>query len=247
MRPVSITCLAAALCVSPALASVTFFTNHQQFTQFNLNQGKTLKGIEDFEYSTAQQGSKIPFPNTLQNGIPRPTFPNGLASHNLIIQTNITPFPNPPTPNPSSSQSALWVNGAGFIGSNSIKIGTDEFLTNDFSSIDLIFTTHDKTGIGLDVSTFAGFNQGHGGFVICAYDQFNNILGSFTMAGATPVEPAKNFIGMWSATPIGRVNVWGIFSAPQPFAVDNIEMWVVPAPGSGLLLGLAMAAARRRR
>jgi len=226
-----------------------FFDDHMLFTQHAEGQDKTMKFLEDFEESTVGQGQKIPFPNSLQHGVPRPTFDNGINATNLVIQTNVTPGPTPLTPNPSASQTALWVNGPGFLGSNSVKVGTDEFLTNDFSSIDLIFTTDDKTAIALDVSTYPGFNQGHGGFIFSVYDLNDVVLGTYLMPGPTPTEPAKNFFGVWSATPIGRVNVWGIFAAPQPFAVDNIEMWSnIPAPGSAVVLGLsALAWARRRR
>jgi hypothetical protein len=67
------------------------------------------------------------------------------------------------------------------------------------------------------------------------------------MPAAAP-EPNKNFIGVWSPVPIGRVNVWGIFDVPQPFAVDDIQMWTVPSPGVLGAFGLAgMIAGRRRR
>lgn len=244
----ALACLAATgSCSMAGVEVLTFFTEHGAFQQYNALQGKNLKGLEDFEESTAGVGAKIPFPNSLQNGVPRPTFEFGINATNLIIQTNVTPAPCPPTPNPSTNQAALWVNGAGFLGSNSIKVGTDEFLNQQFSSLDLIFTTHDKTGVGLDVSTFDGFNSGHAGFVICVYDQFDNVLGSTTIPGPTAVEPSKNFFGVWSPVPIGRVNVWGIFDVPQPFAIDNIEMWI-PAPGaSGVLAMAGLALARRRR
>ncbi len=197
--------LALAAAASPALAgdSIIFFTNHGQFTQQAENQGKVLKFTEDFEESTVGEGMKVPFPNSLQNGVPRPTFEFGIAATNLIIQTNITPAPCPPTPNPSNSPTALWVNGPGFLGSNSVKVGTDEFLTNDFSSLDLIFTSGDKTAIGLDVSTYDGFNFGHGGYIFCVYDVNDAVLGTFTMPGATPGEPNKTFFGVWSSVPIG--------------------------------------------
>lgn len=231
---------------APAMGQIQFFTHYGPFSQRLHAEGKQLKGVEDFEESTVDPGQKIAFPNSLQHGVPRPTFPNGISATNLIIQTNITPEPCPPAPNPSNSANALWINGVGFIGANSKKVGNDEFLDNRFASLDLIFTTHDKTAVGLDVSTYQGFNQGHGGFVFCVYDQFDNVLGSFLMAGPTPVEPAKNFFGVWSAVPIGRINIWGIFSVPQPFAVDNIEMWV-PAPAATALLGLGLLGALRRR
>lgn len=242
-------CALSALTPATALgrAPATFFTDPNAFHNQMQAQGKAIKGIEDFEYANVQQGSKTPFPNPLMAGVPRPGFPTGLLSPNLIIQTNITPGPCPPVPNPSGNPNALWVNGANFIGSNSIKVGTDEFLSGLDSSIDLLFTTHDKTGVAVDASTFAGFNAGHAGFVFCAYDQFNNVLGSFTLPGPTATEPAKSFVGVWSNTPIARLNIYGIFTQPQPFAVDNIEMWAVPAPASAGVLGLAGLAALRRR
>lgn len=239
----------AALVGSPVFGDIAFFTNHHQFTEYVQEQGKFLKDIEDFEESLVEEGQKIAFPNSLQHGVPRPTFPNGIDATNLIIQTNETFGPTPPAPNPSTFQNALWINGPGFIGANSKKVGNDEFLRNAWASIDLIFTDDDKTAIGVDISTYLNFNQGHNGFIISVYDPNENVLGTYLMAGSLPVEPAKNFFGVWSSAPIGRVNIWGIFDIPQPFAVDNIEMWRVPEPGSVLLLGAAgllMARAVRR-
>ncbi len=239
--------IVAAFICAPAFGDIQYFTDHEVFTDYSVLHGKLPKGIETFEEAIVEDGAKLPFPNPLQNGVPRPGFPNGIDATNLIIQSNITPNPSPLTPNPSANQAALWVNGAGFLGSNSIKVGTDEFLSGLFSSIDLIFTSDDKTAIGLDASTYPGFNSGHAGFIFTVYDLSDNILGTYTMPGATIPEPSKNFFGVWSNVPIGRLNVWGIFDVPQPFAVDNIEMWV-PAPGAAsvLLIG-GLAALRRRR
>lgn len=241
---------AAAVASGEALAGVpiaTFYTDPGLFDQQMVAAGKFLKGHEDFEYANADPQTKTFFPNPLKSGVPRPGFPNGLLSPNLIIQTNITQSPLAPTANPSGNANALWVNGAGFIGSNSIKVGTDEFLNQLFSSLDLIFTTNDKTGVSVDVSTFQNFNNGHQGFIFGAFDQFDNLLGSFIINGATLPEPSKNFLGVYSPVPIARLNIWGIFALPQPFAVDNIAMWTVPAPGAAGLLGLAGLVSLRRR
>jgi hypothetical protein len=246
MRAQTLAAMALAWSASPAMADIVFFIDHGVFTQYAQAESKVLKGVEDFEESDAAPGAKMPFPNSLQNGVPRPTFPNGINETNLIIQTNITLGPTPPAPNPSGDDRALWVNGAGFLGSNSVKVGTDEFLYNRFSSLDLIFTTNDKTAVGVDISTFAGFDIGQGGFDVSVYDQFDNVLGVFHVGPGAP-EPNKRFFGVFSTTPIGRVNIWGIFAQPQPFALDNIEMWV-PAPGAVALLGLGgLIAIRRRR
>ncbi len=237
----------ACVC-STSQAQLEFFSDDVAFAAFSQQQGKFIKGIETFEYADVEQGAKLPFPNPLQAGVPRPGFEHGLLSPNLIIQSNITPFPSPPTTNPSANAAALWVNGAGFLGSNSIKVGTDEFLYGLFSSLDLIFTSDDKTSVGFDVSTYAGFDSGHAGFLFTVYDQFDSILGTYLMPGMSVPEPNKNFFGVWSSTPIGRINVWGIFDVPQPFAVDNIQMWVVPSPGAlGLLAIGGLYASRRRR
>ena len=230
-----------------SLGSIQYFTDQVAFHQHMDSQGKVLKDVEDFEESTIGAQAKIPFPNSLQNGVPAPTFDFGINATNLIIQTNITPNPCPATVNPSNNQAALWVNGPGFIGSNSVKVGTDEFLNNMFSSIDLIFTTDEKTGVGVDVSTYAGFAQGHNGFIMCVYDLNDVPIGTYTITGPTPSEPAKNFFGVWSSVPIGRLNIWGIFDVPQPFAIDNIEMYkAVPAPGAVGALGVFGALALRR-
>ncbi|MBK8915725.1 MAG: hypothetical protein IPM64_14215 [Phycisphaerales bacterium] len=239
--------LAAAMCCTAiASAEVNYFTNHAAFTDFSSVAGKVLKGVETFEESLVDQQAKVPFPNSLQHGVPQPTFPNGIDATNLIIQTNMTPGPYAPQLNPSPSPNALWVNGPGFIGSNSVKIGNDDFLDNVYSSLDLIFTSDDKTAIGVDISTYAGFNAGHAGFHIGVFDTNNVLLGTYVMPGMMPTEPAKNFFGVWSPVPIGRLNIWGAFDFAQPFAVDNIEMWV-PEPTTATLLAVASALMLRRR
>jgi hypothetical protein len=243
----TLTILAGAVCAGSAPGQTTFFTEQFNFETAAQQAGKAMKGIETFEESTAPVQSKTFFPNPLQNGVPQPHFPLGIDETNLIIQTNITPSPAPLLPNPSTNPNALWVNGTGFIGSNSIKVGTDEFLNSLFSSIDIIFPAADKTAVGLDASVFSGFAAGHSGFTLSAFDSSNNLLGLFFVPPGLP-EPNKSFMGVLSTTPIGRVNVWGHFSVPQPFAVDDIQMWVVPAPGSiGLALTLGCVASRRRR
>ncbi len=246
MKTVGIAIAAAMLVAVPVGAQPQFFVHEPTFELFAAAQGKHMKNVETFEESNAPQGSKLAFPNSLQNGVPRPGFPEGIQATNLIIQTNITPHPIAPFPNPSNNQNALWVNGAGFLGSNSIKVGNDEFLSGLHASLDLIFTTNDKTAVGLEISTFTGFDTGHTGFRIGVFDTANSLIGIQSIP-AIPPEPNKSFFGVWSPVPIGRINIWGDFSVPQPFAVDDIQMWVIPSPGSGALLALGGLIALRRR
>ncbi len=238
--------LAASLFIgAPSFGAVTYFTDQSAFHIFNAADGKVLKGVETFEESTIGPMGKAFFPNSLQNGVPRPFFPNGIEETNLIIQTNVTPAPLAPFPNPGTSQNSLYVAGPGFIGSNSVNVGSDEFLNNLLSSLDLIFTTPDKTGVGVDLSRYQGF--GNSGFIIGVYDNGNNFLGSFAIPGPIPFGPAKVFFGVWSDVTIGRLNIWGDDMGPSPFGVDNIEMWI-PTPGAAMLLSLgALVAGRRRR
>lgn len=228
-----------------ASGAIFYFTDHGAFQDFNMQDGKVLKGIETFEESSAEPGSKYPFPNPLCPGVPRPTFPNGIAEENLCIQSNITPHPLAPTPNPSANPHALFVNGVGFLGSNSIKVGLDEFLQNTLASLDLIFTPAEHTGVGFELSRYAGF--GTAGWTIGIFGPGDMLLGMYVIPGPIAPEPAKVFFGVWSDIPIDRINIWGDDEGPRPFGVDNIEMWV-PTPGAAGLLALSgLLIARRRR
>ncbi len=207
------------------IGSCVVFTDKGAFEQFNAADGKLLKGIEDFEESNVPDGAKVVLAAPLQGNVPNVNvdgfgFPEGLFQKNIIIQDNITPGPTPPTVNPSGSTFALYVIGAGFIGSNSKKVGEDlEVLTGQEASLDLIFTEPNHTGVGFELSFFQGF----GGtlWIISVYDKNDNVIGVFTWPAA--VEPDKNFFGIWCESTIGRIHIWdeGII----PDAIDNIQMW----------------------
>jgi len=199
------------------------FTDPVAFEAFNAAEGKFKKGLEDFEESTVGPGEKIAFPDPLEGNVPNTEFPNGLTQKNLIIQTNFTPGPSPAAPNPSGSPVALFVIGPGFIGSNSKKVGEDlEVLTGQDTSLDLIFTEPNHTGVGFELSHFQGF--GGGDWTITVYDKADDIIGVFLVP--TAEEPAKNFFGVWTPQTIGRINIYDADIAPD--AVDDIWMWVGP-------------------
>ncbi|MBX3358237.1 MAG: hypothetical protein KF745_07400 [Phycisphaeraceae bacterium] len=244
--------LVHALCAplaatSASSADIAYFTEAGPFHDQMLASSKILKGIEDFEYGIVQQQGKMPFPDYLTGGQPNgPVFPEGLMSANLTIQTNRLPGPLAPVDVPSNNPQALFALGPGAFGSNSIKVGEDlGILSGVHCSIDLIFGSGDKTGIGFELSRFAGF--GDAGWTVGIFDVSDVLIGQYTFAGPVSTNPAKVFFGVWSTVPIGRINIFD----PDPIspdAVDDIQMWTtVPSPAPVALLGLAGIATLRRR
>lgn len=241
--------------VYPAAAQVLFFLDRAAFNGFSRNSGKQLKGVETFEEALIGPGQKLTLPDPLLPGVPNVSggsgFPAGLAEDNLAIQANTSPLPAPLTLNPSGSPIALYVVGAGFNGANSTKVGEDlGILAGQVASYDLLFLGDNKTGIGFELSRFAGFNP-QVGFNIAVYNIAGAIIGSMQFGPPPRPEPTKMFFGVWSDQPIGRINIFdddiSIPGQPvfSPSAVDNIEMWV-PEPASLLLLAAAAPLLRRR-
>lgn len=249
MRASLIVSLAALSCASAAWGQgVVFFTNQQAFHQFNTLDGKFLKGIETFENNNLPPGGKQNLPDPLMGGVPNVSpatgmgFPLGLENDNLVIQANVLPGPHAPFPAPSGDPFALYVVTPPFLGVPSSMIGEDLFLSGVNASIDLIFTSNDKTGVGFELSRYAGFPMG--GWDIAVFDTANNFVGSFIVPPPPGAQPASVFFGVWAPS-IGRINIFDMAGA-SPEGIDNIEMWV-PAPGSLVLLGLAGLGLRRRR
>lgn len=235
--------------------SIFYYSDPQEFHAANISDGKNLKGVEDFEEAQIVQAGKQALPDPLVYGVPNMGsvggFPEGLAQPNLRIQANTFPGPTPLTLNPSGAPDALYLVGAGFVGANSNKVGEDlGVLHGIVASYDLIFLDQNKTGIGFDLSRFDHFNP-QVGFVISVFSTTNQLLGVYNLP-SSGFEPIKKFWGVWSATPIGRINIFDDdISVPgqpifSPSAVDNIEMWV-PEPTSAALLLVGAAWLRRRR
>ena len=158
--------------LSAGIPNTVFFDDKLQFDNFNLADGKFLKGTEDFEESTIPPGAKQAFPGPLQNGVPNVSFPNGISATNLIIQDNLDPGPGASTLNPSGHPQSLFATGPGFAGGNRVKVGEDMgILTQTHVSIDLIFLPDDgiKTGVGFELSRYDGF-AGAAGWIITVFD-----------------------------------------------------------------------------
>ena len=206
---------------------VTFFTEKSGFEAFMLQNGKMLKGVETFEESNVPPGRIMCIRDPLQGNVPNVDasgygFPEGLAEKNLIIQTNITPGPNPPAPNPWGAPCAIFVFGQGYADSNSIKVG--EYALYDFAaSLDLIFTDPNPTGVGFELSRPPPPSP-NDGWHISVYNKSDELYGKFQVPPG-PVEPGKVFFGVWRDRTIGRINIYD--KAGLAFdAVDNIQMWV---------------------
>ena len=222
---------AAVILASQASAGdpTIFFTSRPAFSTFAAQQGKTQKGIENFEYAQ-MSGGKVAFPDPLDANTPSTPFPNGLLSHNLRIQTNRNPGPFAAQDVPSANPQALFVVAPGAFGSNSFKVGEDlGILAGIHCSMDLIFTSGDKTAVGFDLSRFQGF--GDDGWTIGVFSLANVLIGQMTIPGPVVNNPLKNFVGVWSPVPIGRINIFDP-NLTSPDAVDNIEMWAIPAPSA---------------
>ncbi len=243
-------CFAFAVASAQVRAVPVTFDDVNAFRAFNEADGKELKGIETFEEAVIDSGQKITLYDPLTSGVPNPPgspqgFPNGIAEGNLIIQSNITPGPTPPAPNPDPGNPlALYVIGPGFIDSNSVKVGEDQFLNGVWASVDLIFTEPNHTGVGFWLSRFRDFPNG--GWTISVYDKNDMVLGVFGVPAPTGPEPNKVFWGVWADPSIGRINIFDN-AGPAPDAIDDIEMWV-PEPATLLLLaGGAGLILRQRR
>ena len=206
---------------------VTFFDGKSDFDAAMLAKGKLSKGIEDFEEGEIPDGAKVTLGAPLEGNVPNVNpdfgwgFPNGLTQKNLIIQDNVTLGASPPAPNPSGNPIALYILGAGFAGSNSKKIGEDmEILKGQEASLDLIFSDDFHTGVGFELSQFSGF--GTGDWTVTVYNLAGDVIGTVVVPSAT--EPNKNFVGVSSIEPIGRINIWDENIVPD--AIDNIQLWV---------------------
>ena len=220
--------IAAILMAGTALAQPpppcpNVFYDQPTFDAFCQSHGKFVKGVENFEEAQIPPGGKTCFPSPLGPDPNFPVFPNGLFVRNLIIRDNITPGPSPPIVQGSGSGCALYVVGAGFIGSNSVKVGEDLFLQNIIASIELFITEPHHTGVGFRLSRFQGYPTG--GWIVTVYDFSNAIIGVFNVPPPTAGEPLKSFFGVWCENGIGRINIYDNAGVAAPDAIDDIELW----------------------
>ena len=206
----------------------TTFNDQLTFESFVQQQGKFIKGVENFEegFVPLPPGIAILFdplegnvPNTDPRGL---GFPNGITAKNLIIQSNIL-GENAPFAAPGAGLEAL---GMGFIDGavipNSIVVGTQFFSAGVVSdSLDLIFTPVDNhTAVGFDVISPGG---GPSHVRITVFGKIGNVV----FEGSIQASQQKIFFGIWCPDTIGRINI-ARATGPNdgPEYVDNIQLWL---------------------
>ncbi|MCH7840370.1 MAG: PEP-CTERM sorting domain-containing protein [Planctomycetes bacterium] len=235
LRKLVILLVLAAFPASMVLANeeIIFFTDKDDFEQFNLDEGKFLKGVEDFEESTLDPNSIELLDDPLAPGVPNGPFPNGLEGvDNMIVQSNMLGM-NAPEPNPRGVDGLVTLS-AGMFAANSDVVGPNTFA----DSLDLIFDPDDNhTGVGFDVMEILTGNDVR----IAIFDKANKLLAKIDW----DAEFEKTFFGVWSKVTIGRINIAAFEDGGE--IVDNVQLWI-PEPASlSLLLVGGLAVIRRRR
>ncbi|MCH8821871.1 MAG: hypothetical protein IH984_00030 [Planctomycetes bacterium] len=200
-----------AICAPPS--DLIWFTNQAEFEAFNQGEGKVIKGIEDFEESIQDIGLFDAFDDSLESGVanspdgfPYPVGMTGLP--NLTVQSNLdhTLF----TPNPRGIDGLVAV-ASGNSGAVS------DVVVSDFAvdSFDLIFTG-EKTGVGFSLISFGGAQA----VEVNVFSTTNVHLGEMaSIADRT----GNSFIGVWSAIPIGRINIFDVEDGFE--GADRIQAW----------------------
>lgn len=198
---------------------IFYFDAKDDFEQFNRDEGKVQKGVlEDFENNNWPDNDVVTITPPLMGGVPNGPFEEGLRNLNLWMD--------------ASNGTDLVLLTDGFAGAQTDIVGANTFV----ETTNLHFTSGDKTGIGFDVVDLI-----NGGMAdISIYDMDDNLID--TIAWPSPFTP--QFFGVWSSTPIGRINVAAQNDGGE--LLDNVQMWI-PEPASLSLLLLGGLVLIRRR
>ncbi len=211
----------------PGECACFVFDNKSEFEAFNEEEGKALKGIEDFE-ETPPGTPIIDVDDPLCGGIPStplpPLFPNGIDQLNLCVQANtLAGAPVDPSPHGPPNGLVFVEFGAGF-GESSDIVVAGYFV----DSFDLMFgdpvppdQQDNHTGVGFDVVSIFG-----GGTVAIRVFDKNNVE---IVSATSPAEAGGfNFWGVWCESTIGRINIFDPGNGVE--GGDNIQMWVEGDP-----------------
>ena len=200
------------------------FTSQADFEAFNEENGKTLKGVEDFEEGILGPGAVDGMDDPLCGGVPNAPdafpYPAGLTQLNMCVQGN-TLAGNATDPSPHGID-GLAAASAGFFGASS-----DIVVANFFAdSLDIMLTSPPVSEGEEDDHTAVGFNtlgnliQGPGTVDIQVYNQANVLL----LSASSPSDAAgSNFWGVSCTEPIGRINIFDPVNGSG--GADNIQLW----------------------
>ncbi|MCH8969935.1 MAG: hypothetical protein IIA66_12555, partial [Planctomycetes bacterium] len=200
------------------------FTNQADFEAFNEANGKTLKGVEDFEEGILGAGAVDGMDDPLCGGVPNAPdafpYPAGLTQLNMCVQGN-TLAGNATDPSPTGID-GLAAASAGFFGASS-----DIVVANFFAdSLDIMLTSPPVLEGEEDDHTAVGFNtlgnliQGPGTVDIQVYSKANVLL----LSASSPSDAAgSNFWGVSCTEPIGRINIFDPVNGSG--GADNIQLW----------------------
>ncbi len=197
----------------PAGGELMWFTNQATFEAFVQAQGKFLKGIEDFEESILSPNNVDAFDDPLLSGVANSPdgfpFPVGMTGlPDLRVQSNFE--------HDLFNENPRGVNGLGASSAGLLGGVSDIVVPNTiFDSLDLIFTGG-KSGVGFNTISFNGANA----VEVNVFSTTNVLLGEM----ASPADPTgANFIGVWSPTLIGRINIFDVGDGFE--GGDNIQAW----------------------
>lgn len=223
------TLVMVALPASTAFGQLVFFDNEADFVAFNAANSTILDGLETFEENNLGPGGVAGLGTTLEPGVPNGPFENGLTD----VDDMFLSFQNPAG---VPSLGVLLTDG--FFGAVSSIVGPDTF--GETTTIHML--EDDKVGIGF-YSQIPSIGGGNGLLDVLIYDTAGVLLeATVAVAGG---EGLQEFFGVWSPVPIGSINVAGQQDGGE--LLDNISMWVVPAPASLSLFALGAATMLRRR
>ncbi len=185
-----------------------------EFAALVASKGLTQTGFEDFEEADLPPDSEVSFLPPLDEFTDNGVFSPGDITAGLTIQVN--------------SRGGMWPGYEPFDqlvarSAPSGGITSKVVQRSDGDGTDLIFAAANVTAVGFDIVTAYFVDPVHD-IRVMVFDTDENLVWRYDMLAGSA---AGEFFGVWSQTPIGRINIAPSQSAPTG-AADNIQMWAAP-------------------